>query len=207
MTANQFYKTYKAEIDGLSARLGVPPKWLLAIMEFETGGQFRTDTTNAAGSSAVGLIQFTSYTASLLGTTTAALKAMTVPEQLQYVENYFYLPGNKPGYSSLGELYLTVFSPAYRKKADDYVAYNSPASAYTQNKGLDKNKDGSITIAEIKYPVQRIYDSISIDIPFTQIAVTAPPLPFQASAVGGDWLFWGFLVLGLVGLTYTMIVK
>ncbi|PSJ72359.1 hypothetical protein C7N43_34675 [Sphingobacteriales bacterium UPWRP_1] len=207
MTANQFYKTYKSEIDSLSGQLGVPPKWLLAIMEFETGGQFSTDTQNAAGSGAVGLIQFTPYTANLLGTTTAQLKLMTVPQQLEYVKAYFLLPGNQPPYTNVGDMYLAVFSPAYRSKPDGYIAYKADTLAYTQNVGLDKNKDGSITVAEIKYPVQRAYDSISIDIPLTNTAVSLPPLPYKESAISGDWIFWLLLTAGIAGLIIQQFYK
>jgi len=207
MTANQFYKSYKADIDALAVRLQIPAKWLIAIFDFETGGQFSPSTQNVAGSGAVGLIQFTPYTASLLGTTTAQLKSMSVPEQLMYVESYFNLPGNKPPYTDIGDLYLSVFSPAFRKKPDSHVAYQSNTVAYTQNKGLDKNKDGSITVAEIKYPVQRSLDSISIDLPFTNTAIVLPPMPHKAAAVSGDYIFWGLLATGIIGIIVNLIYK
>lgn len=206
MTANQFYKAYRTEIDTLSGRLGVPPKWLLAIFNFETGGTFSPSIQNK-WSGATGLIQFMPSTANLLGTTTAALKNMTVPQQLQYVEAYFNLPGNRAPYPDVGNMYLAVFSPAYRNKPYSHIAYKQDSTAYKQNSGLDKNKDGAITVAEIIYPVQRSLDSISIDVPILNTEVVLPPLPGAQAATGGDWLFWALLVIGLTGLIITQFIN
>ena len=73
---------FRAKVRSVAAQLKINPDWLMAIMAFETGGTFSPSVQNAAGSSATGLIQFTSATAVGLGTTTAALARMTAVEQL-----------------------------------------------------------------------------------------------------------------------------
>ena len=101
--------------------------------------------------SASGLIQFTSDTAKGLGTTTAALRAMTPIQQLDYVEKFLlknkkYAGVSSSGRLSAGDLYAIVFLPG-RAKRD--VLTTSTESYYKWNPGLDLNKDGKITKAEL----------------------------------------------------------
>src|SRR3990167_3056635 len=60
-----------------------------SCMAFETNRTFDPGQCNAAGSGAIGLIQFMPSTAHLLGTTTEQLAQMTAVEQLAYVRRYF----------------------------------------------------------------------------------------------------------------------
>jgi hypothetical protein len=110
-------------------------------------------------SGATGLIQFMPATAASLGTTTAELKNMSAVEQLDYVYKYFKMVGVKPG-MDLGDLYMAVFMPKYVGADDNTVLGQNGAAGfsgkvYAQNKGLDKNKDGAITVADVKSSVQR----------------------------------------------------
>jgi hypothetical protein len=98
-------------------------------------------------------------TAARLGTSTGELKKMSAAEQLDYVYKYFKMVGVKPG-MKLGDLYMAVFMPKYVGADDDTVLGQSGASGfsgkvYAQNKGLDRNKDGTITVADVKSSVQR----------------------------------------------------
>lgn len=126
------------------------PNWLMAIMDFESGGTFSPSIRNAAGSGAVGLIQFMPQTAMLLGTTTEALAAMTPEDQLDYVVQYFF--PHRGGMHSLADMYMVVLWPAAVGKPDDYVLFDredlTHPARYFQNRGLDLNKDGKITKAE-----------------------------------------------------------
>lgn len=116
-------------------------------------------------SGATGLIQFMPDTARSLGTSVEALRGMSAVEQLDYVYKYFKMVGVRPG-MDLGDLYMAVFMPKFVGYPDDFVLGQqgggkvpgtnlSSDLVYKQNKGLDKNKDGSITIADVKSSIQR----------------------------------------------------
>ncbi len=144
---------FQKEVLGLSRRLGVSANDLFAIMDFETAGTFDPAQRNGAGSGATGLIQIMPSTAVGLGTTTEALASMSRIEQLKYVEKYFQRTGIQPG-ARLSDLYMSVLFPAAVGKSDDFILFGKGAmsdyqgNAYTQNRGLDSNGDGSITKAE-----------------------------------------------------------
>jgi hypothetical protein len=109
-------------------------------------------------SGATGLIQFMPDTARRLGTTAAELRQMTGVEQLDYVYKYFKMTG--VGNGTLGDLYMAVFMPKYIGYDDDFVLGQSGASGfsgkvYAQNRGLDRNRDGAITVADVKQSVAR----------------------------------------------------
>src|SRR5262245_26842119 len=80
---------FRTKVVQIAARIGVDPDFLMAVMAFESGGTFSPSVLNAAGSGAVGLIQFMPMTAKMLGTSTAELALMTAEQQLDYVEKYF----------------------------------------------------------------------------------------------------------------------
>lgn len=129
--------------------LGVEPDYLMACMAFESAETFRPDIRNAAGSGATGLIQFMPNTAKGLGTTTEALAAMTAEQQLEYVLAYF-LP-YKGRLHTLADVYMAILWPAGIGKSDDWTLWDqaSRPTTYRQNAGLDANKDGKITKAEV----------------------------------------------------------
>jgi hypothetical protein len=122
------------------------PSDLMSCMAFESGETFSPTIRNAAGSGAIGLIQFMPSTAQSLGTSTSALAAMTAVEQLDYVEKYFrpYAPRIK----SLPDMYMAILLPKYVGQPDDSALFNEGTVAYRQNSGLDVNSDGIITKAE-----------------------------------------------------------
>ncbi len=117
---------------------------------------FRPDARNAAGSGAVGLIQFMPQTAAALGTTTEDLAAMTAERQLDYVRSFFWPRQNR--LKSLGDLYMAILWPAGIGKPDDYVLFDRSdldhPARYVQNAGLDLDKDGRITRGEACARVQ-----------------------------------------------------
>lgn len=138
---------FNTRVRGIAARLGCDPSHLMAVMAFETGETFSPKIRNAAGSGATGLIQFMPATARRLGTTTAKLAGMNAIDQLDYVEKYFRT-ATRRRMRSLSDIYMAVLWPIAVGKAESYVLFRKPSRAYTQNRGLDGNRDGVITKAE-----------------------------------------------------------
>lgn len=111
-----------------------------------------------AANRATGLIQFMPATAMNLGTSTKALYAMNVIDQLGYVYKYFKPWTGK--IKSYFDLYLITFFPDAIGKPDDYILQTKKLTASTiakQNPFFDVNKDGKLTVGEIK---RRMYESI-----------------------------------------------
>jgi hypothetical protein len=108
---------------------------------------------NAAGSGAVGLIQFMPSTAKQLGTTTASLVKMTGEEQLDFVAKY--LRQFKKPLQTLEDVYMAVLMPSAIGKGSDFVLFRKPSKAYSQNIGLDINGDGVITVGEAADQVRK----------------------------------------------------
>lgn len=147
--------SFKAKAVQISKDLGIDPSYLMACMAFETGETFSPSVKNAAGSGATGLIQFMPSTATGLGTTTAALAAMTAEAQLDYVKKYFKPYQGK--LHTLEDVYMAILYPAAIGKGADSTLFKSGTTAYTQNKGFDANKDGVITPAEVSAKVRAKY--------------------------------------------------
>ena len=127
---------FAARVVMIAGELGIHPNHLMACMAFETGRSFSPSIRNAAGSGAVGLIQFMPSTARRLGTTTEALARMSAVEQLEYVRRYF-LP-YKGKLSTVHDVYMAILWPAgIGKPLDAGVSREQCPRAYELNKGLD----------------------------------------------------------------------
>lgn len=152
---------FRADVAGMCGRLGIAePSWLMACMAFETGQTFSPSIRNAAGSGAIGLIQFMPSTAVMLGTTIEYLADMTSEEQLVMVEKYFTPWTGR--LRNLGDVYAVILWPGMIGKPDDFVVFDQAdpdhPKYYIQNKGLDFNHDGKITRAEVVARVQKELD-------------------------------------------------
>jgi len=129
----------------------------MGCMGFESAGTFRPDIQNMAGAQAFGLLQFMAPAASDLNTTVQALASMTQMQQLQYVFKYFDMRQRSYGiFRRLDDFYLSVFYPKAIGHAPNEKIFEKGTKGYTQNNGLDINRDGIITIGEIS---ARIYAS------------------------------------------------
>ncbi len=120
--------------------------WLMACMAFESAETFSPSIMNAAGSGAVGLIQFMPKTAEGLGTSTEALAQMSVVQQLEYVAKYFQPYASR--ISTLPNMYMAILMPCFIGRPASAVLFKQGSTAYQQNRGLDIDKDGVITKAE-----------------------------------------------------------
>ncbi len=148
--------TFKNRVIGIALELEVSVDFLMAAMAFESGGSFSPSVKNAAGSGAVGLIQFMPSTAKDLGTTTESLAAMTATRQLEYVREYF-LP-HRARLHTLEDVYMAILYPAAIGTGASHVLFRRGTTAYDQNKGLDSNGDGAITVGEAAARVRERYE-------------------------------------------------
>lgn len=136
--------SFEKRVREISVILGIQPDWLMAVMQAES----RLDHTavNPDGG-ATGLIQFLPSTAAALGTSTEALKAMSPVQQLEYVLKYLRPYAKRM--TSATETYLAVFYPAALGKSNSYVLFSRGTLAYERNSGIDVDKDGRITKADV----------------------------------------------------------
>lgn len=142
---------FRSTVRAIAVSLLLPPdgaSWLMACMSWESGNTFMPTIRNAAGSGAVGLIQFMPYTAVALGTTVAELAELTAEQQLEYVDRYF-LP-YKGRLQLLSDTYMAILWPAAIGKPDTDVLWDKGTrpTTYRQNSGLDANTDDKITKGE-----------------------------------------------------------
>lgn len=146
---------FNKKLEKVAAGLGVKSSDLLAVMKQESGVDPKAVNRT---SGATGLIQFMPKTAQQLGTTTQELAQMDGVQQLDYVYKYFKMTG--VGNGTLGDLYMAVFMPKYVGYPDNYIlgaagAGGFAGKVYAQNHGLDRNRDGAITISDVKNSVSR----------------------------------------------------
>lgn len=147
---------FKVKVMEICTYLDVAPDYLMSCMAFETGETFSSSIKNAAGSGAVGLIQFMPSTAKSLGTTVAKLQEMSAVEQLDYVKMYF--SPYKGKLKKLEDVYMAILYPAAIDRSVDHVLFKEGTKVYDQNKGFDANKDGKITLQEISAKVRQKYE-------------------------------------------------
>ena len=143
-------EAFRTKLIDLCGTLGADPSDMMSCMAFESGETFRPDIRNAAGSGAVGLIQFMPATAIALGTTVEQLAGMTAEDQLDYVARYFRPQRGR--LKNLGDVYMAILWPQAVGKPDSFVLFdrNDPThpKRYTQNAGLDISRDGLVTRQE-----------------------------------------------------------
>jgi len=137
-----------AKVTAISERLGIKPEWLMQVFMNESAMNHQAVNKTTL---ATGLIQFMPDTAKSLGTTVEALRAMTNVQQLDWV--YKYLSPYTGKMSSYIDVYFSVFFPLAIGKPDDWVFQASKLSASIvakQNPIFDLNKDGKLTVAEVR---------------------------------------------------------
>ena len=150
-------KAFLVKLVQVAKAIGANPSHLATVIAFETGKTFSPSIRNKAGSGATGLIQFMPSTAKRLGTTTDALAGMSAVNQMDYV--YAYLKPFAGRIGNLDNLYLAIIYPNAIGRDPNDVIFSSGSTAYEQNKGLDRNGDGSITAGEITSAVKDILNA------------------------------------------------
>ncbi|WP_435300828.1 hypothetical protein [Escherichia coli] len=153
-------ESFKQKVIEVGDELSIDPNYIMACIALETGEKFNTSIKNPH-SSATGLIQFMSDTAEDLGTTTSKLATMTHVEQMDYVKKYFEMQANNFNYPtnkwSLGDVYLSIFTPAAMLLKDTDIVYSSGQRGYAVNQFHDRDKDGKIIKSEIVKNIEEFY--------------------------------------------------
>lgn len=165
---------FLGEVKRVSQKYGIKEGDLLGLIASESG--FNPAAGEIGGH--VGLIQFSASSAKSVGTSQAALKRMSRAEQMKYVDKYFENWNLKKG-ASAGQLYATVFAPAYASGDPNKVLYSSPSREYRSNAPLDSNRDGNITVAEMGGRIERKKREFGIQ---DQITLGQPLLTSSAAA-------------------------
>lgn len=181
-----------------SKKEGLNPDYLLGVMGFETGLSFSPSVRNPI-SGFIGLIQFGPEAATALGTTLEELGAMTAERQLDFVFEYYRRVLGDRKINTLSDHYMTVFSPRAIGKAPDEAVYFASSTdpvenrRYEQNKGLDRDNDGVITVSEASSRVQEIIEAAQGK-PRTPVITSSglKGIGVATVVVSGVLLAWGF---------------
>lgn len=176
---------FKAELVRMAEREKLDPDHVATVMSFETGATFDPTVRNAA-SGATGLIQFTKDTAKRLGTTTDKLAELTAIEQLPWVAQYFRTVRHP---TTLEDHYLAVFAPSAMHMPINAPVYSSPSKSYEQNRNLDADGDGVISVRDATTPV-RVRRQAALQRPrlMFEIADTPTPAEVSSGSSAGEWL-------------------
>lgn len=150
-------KGFSQKCEQVASKLGCNTGDLLAMMYSESG--LKTNARNKS-SNAVGLIQFIPSTLSGNGYTTEQVASMSAVEQLDVVADIFMKAKKMAGYGANeridgGTLYAINWLPAYAKK-------NTLATQGGKyySRGLDMNKDGSVTKNDLSQRLQAKYSEM-----------------------------------------------
>lgn len=143
------HEAFINKVKSVSDSLGIHFSWLVGIMHHESRLNHRALNSIRA----VGLIQFLPSTARGLGTSTNALYNMSGVQQLNYV--YKFYKHAKGNLNEATDLYLYAFFPiAILNNWPDsrIIAYGKLSAKIIakHNRGLDTNKDGVITVGEVR---------------------------------------------------------
>ena len=155
---------------------GFPSGSCLNVFIFESAGTLSTTIKNGAGSGATGIFQVMPKTANDLGYTIAQVEQMTFQQQLELFKKYLtkngYYQKLKTTKDQL-DFYLAVLYPALMGKADTAIMARSPSITYNQNSGLDGDKNGVITKADIRRYFYRNVDRYRRNNNLEPVTITA----------------------------------
>ena len=190
--------------------LNARPLDLLAVLHSESG----LDPTSIAYVKgepwARGLNQITPTNAKPMKISTSeweSISSMTPAQNLPYVVRSFRAAVGDRVYKDVGELYQVNFAPATLKggSEDDRVLYSAPSSGYRENKPLDVDGKGFITVGDLRKRVQRDANYIRFVNAANRLKELYPglegPVFGEGSAPGSTptWAYW--LAGGAIALT------
>lgn len=146
--SNRVSKAFADKVISICNKLAIDPNWLMFLMDWES--ELDSTRTNAYG--CVGLIQFcadfsggTYKTIGGVKYSLQSIKNMAPEAQLDVVYAYLKeIQDDKGKFEDFYQLYFAILFPEASDKADDYVLNTK------SNPIFDLNKNGSITVAEVK---------------------------------------------------------
>ncbi|SDM44469.1 transglycosylase SLT domain-containing protein [Siphonobacter aquaeclarae] len=154
---------------------------------------FNLKAYNSSGG-ASGWFQWMPATAADLGTTTAQIRNMNELQQLDLYEKYIRRLGLQGKIRNVLDLYLANFFPAAVGQKLTFLIADKDGKTdtritdtawlkkvYSQNAGLDQNKDGRITVGDIQAWCKRIFPEAN----FNNTEVPFFGLPSSSSLSGG----------------------
>jgi hypothetical protein len=163
---------FRAKLMQTAEALGMNPDYLATVISFESG--FNPQSENLAGSSAVGLIQFTKPARDALGVTRDQVLGMSAEDQLDLVRRYFAPYGGR--LRTLEDVYLAVLYPWGIGKSPDtrlMPREGQDSREYDQNAKLDREGKGYITVADVARKIRGHY----------QNALERPRVPVEGGSV------------------------
>lgn len=152
--------------------LGIDADAIAALISHES--RFNATAHNPTGG-ASGIMQWMPQTAKWLGTTPEAIRQMTAVQQLDLVQKTFAPWRNK---LPARDVPMIGFGASFVGKPDDHVAYKKGDKAYEWNTVLDINKDGLMTLGEVREHVLRILNPAKTK---PRIAVPSSPTVAESS--------------------------
>lgn len=185
---------FRNKVIDIAIELETDPNFLMAVMSFESGGTFSPSIKSAAGSGAIGLIQFMPGTAAGLGTSSSALQTMTAEEQLDFVKKHYLRFKGKM--KTIEDAYMAVLLPSAVGRGKNHVLFTSPKKSYKQNSGLDLNGDGKITVGEA---AQKVRERLGSRI-FAEVVPTEQFLQAGAEGTAVEMLQQELIDLGYLTL-------
>lgn len=169
---------FRVELVRVANALGLDPDYLATVISQESG--FDPQAKNRAGSSAVGLIQFTQAAREPLGVTRDQILGMSAEEQLGLVARHYAPYAGR--LRTLEDAYLAVFYPWGIGKSLDTVLMPRPGrdpDEYTQNKGYDFGGKGYITVADVTRAIRGRYKD----------GLARPRVPVEGTGAAGGETF------------------
>lgn len=142
-----FNEEDRRKVEKIAKRFNVRTEDLCLLFYIESRGNPKAINKLSRAS---GLIQWLQSTAVRFETTLAEIRQMSTSDQLDLVERYLEFWEPKNGYSGFTDLYLSVFYPAALGKSNNYVIGPKGSLAVKLNKGVDRNKDGILTVGDVK---------------------------------------------------------
>lgn len=130
----------------VALNMGAHPNWLMCVILAESGGK---PTAYNKHGGASGLIQFMPSTAKSLGTTTEAIRKMSVYEQLEYVDKFYQQWFRKRKVKYYWDVYMATFLPKFIGQPMDYVLAKKGHPWYDCNSVIDTQKKGYLTVGDL----------------------------------------------------------
>ena len=188
----QTTEAFRRKLIRISDAISFDPSYIAAVISFETAGTFSPTIKNPR-SGFVGLIQFGPDAARALGTSISQLLDMTATKQLSYVKEYFLHYKKRIRPAEPLDYYLAVFSPKFVGSPASAAMYSLGEPAYEQNKGLDVDGDGVITVGDVAARFSRVIGD----------ARAREPLIVDMDAESGSKTGW-YALGGVVALGITI---